>query len=84
MGASDAVICGRQAKSRNFEEVTVNGSTIVVELNGTRILDCDLSKVTDDMGGRQHPGKDRPTGHFGFAGHNDPVAFRKVEIKPLP
>jgi hypothetical protein len=68
----------------NFEEVTVNGSTIVVELNGTRILDCDLSKVTDTMGGRQHPGKNRPSGHFGFAGHNDPVAFRKIEIKPLP
>jgi hypothetical protein len=67
----------------NFEEVTVKGPTIVVELNGTRILDCDLSKVTDYMGGRPHPGKDRTTGHFGFAGHNDPVAFRNIEIKPL-
>jgi hypothetical protein len=67
----------------NFEEVTVKGPTIVVELNGTRILDCDLSKVTDYMGGRPHPGKDRTTGHFGFAGHNDPVAFRNIQIKPL-
>jgi hypothetical protein len=30
-----------------------------------------------------HPGKDRPSGYFGFAGHSDPVAFRKVEIKTL-
>jgi hypothetical protein len=67
----------------NFEEVTVQGSTIVVELNGTRILDCDLSKVTDYMGGRPHLGKDRTAGHFGFAGHNDPVAFRNIEIKAL-
>ena len=62
-------------------EVTVKGSTIKVELNGTRILDADLSKVTEFMDNKPHPGKDRTTGHFGFAGHNDPVAFRKVRIR---
>ncbi len=67
----------------NFQEVTVKGSTIKVELNGTVILDCDLSKVTDFMGGGKHPGKDRTSGHFGFAGHNDPVMFRNVSIKRL-
>jgi hypothetical protein len=67
----------------NYEEVTVNGSTIKVELNGTVILDADLSKVTDFAGGHAHPGKDRTSGHFGFAGHNDPVMFRHISIKPL-
>ncbi len=67
----------------NFQEVTVKGSTIKVELNGTVILDCDLSKVTEYMANSQHPGKDRTEGHFGFAGHNDPVAFRKIQIKRL-
>jgi hypothetical protein len=67
----------------NFEEVTVKGSTIKVELNGTVILDADLSKVTKYMADRPHPGKDRKAGHFGFAGHNDPVAFRNIRIKPL-
>jgi len=67
----------------NYQEVTVSGSAIKVELNGTVILDCDLSKVTDYMGGRAHAGKDRKTGHFGFAGHNDPVMFRNIAIKPL-
>jgi hypothetical protein len=67
----------------NFEEVTVKGSKIKVELNGTVILDCDLSKVTDYLANHEHPGKDRTTGYFGFAGHNDPVAFRKILIKPL-
>ena len=33
----------------NYEEVTVKGSTIKVELNGTVILDADLSKVTEFM-----------------------------------
>src|SRR5262249_38724501 len=67
----------------NFEEATIKGSTIRVELNGTVILDTDLSKVTDYLAGHAHPGKDRKSGSFGFAGHNDPVAFRNVQIKPL-
>ena len=67
----------------NFEEVTVKGSKIKVELNGTVILDCDLSTVTEFLGGHAHPGKDRTRGSFGFAGHNDPVAFRNIQIKPL-
>jgi hypothetical protein len=67
----------------NFEEVTVKGSNIKVELNGTVILDADVSKVTDFMANSAHPGKDRTSGYFGFAGHNDPVAFRKVEVKKL-
>jgi len=68
----------------NYEEVTVNGSKIKVELNGTVILDTDLSKVTDYMAKSPHPGKDRTQGFFGFAGHNDPVQFRNIEIKKLP
>ncbi len=67
----------------NYQEVTVKGSTIKVELNGTVILDCDLSKVTEFMHDRKHPGKDRVSGHFGFAGHNDPVMFRNISIKAL-
>jgi hypothetical protein len=67
----------------NFEEVTVKGSTLKVELNGTVILDTDLSKVTKYMANSPHPGKDRKSGHFGFAGHSDPVAFRNIRIKPL-
>ncbi|HVU25583.1 MAG TPA: DUF1080 domain-containing protein [Opitutus sp.] len=67
----------------NFEEVTVKGSTIKVELNGTVILDGDLAKVTDFLANHAHPGKDRTTGAFGFAGHNDPVAFRRILIKRL-
>jgi hypothetical protein len=67
----------------NFMEVTVRGPTIRVELNGTRILDADLSKVTRFMGGKPHPGKDRLSGHFGFCGHSDPVAFRRLRIRRL-
>ncbi len=67
----------------NYEEVTVKGSTIRVELNGTVILNTDLGKVTDYMAKSAHPGKDRSSGSFGFAGHNDPVMFRNISIKRL-
>jgi hypothetical protein len=67
----------------NFQEVSVQGSRIKVELNGTVILDTDVSKITDFMAGNPHPGKDRKSGYFGFAGHNDPVAYRNVSIKKL-
>jgi hypothetical protein len=73
----------REAGQWNHEIVTVKGSTITVEVNGTRILNGDVSKVTEFMGGKPHPGKDRTEGAFGFAGHSDPVAFRKVRIKKL-
>jgi hypothetical protein len=67
----------------NFEEATIQGSKIKVELNGTVVVDCDLSKVTEYMAHSQHPGKTRTSGFFGFAGHGDAVEFRNVSIKPL-
>ena len=67
----------------NFEEVRVKGSTIRVELNGSVITDADVADVKEFMAGHPHPGKDRPSGHFGFAGHNDPVCFRTIRIKRL-
>jgi len=67
----------------NHEIVTVQGSTIRVELNGTRILETDVSKVTEYMANSPHPGKDRTSGHVGFAGHNDPVRFRNVDIRSI-
>lgn len=69
----------------NFQETTVIGSTIRVELNGFVILDADLAKVdmATVMGKSPHPGKDRENGYFGFAGHNDAAAFRAIELKDL-
>ena len=69
----------------NYQEVTVKGSTIKVDLNGFTILDTDLSKIDPAtfMAGSAHPGATRTTGYFGFAGHSDPVAFRNVRIKRL-
>ncbi|MEZ6094410.1 MAG: DUF1080 domain-containing protein [Pirellulaceae bacterium] len=71
----------RETGDWNFQRVTVKGATIAVELNGTLILNCNLAEVSEFMADRPHPGKDRVSGHFGFAGHNDPVEFRNIKIK---
>jgi len=73
----------RPVSEWNYQEVTVRGSKIKVELNGTVILDADLKTVKEYMANREHPGKDRTAGYFGFAGHNDPVMFRNIAIKSL-
>ncbi|MCZ2340269.1 MAG: DUF1080 domain-containing protein [Bacteroidales bacterium] len=67
----------------NFMLVTVQGSTIQVELNGTRILDTDLAQAKDFMAKSPHPGKDRTAGHFGFCGHGDAVSFRNIALRKL-
>lgn len=67
----------------NHQVVTVVGPTIRVELNGFLILDTDLSKITEYMADSPHPGKERTEGFFGFAGHSDPVAFRKISVRPV-
>ena len=74
----------RETGQWNFQEVTVNGSRIKVELNGNVILDGDVADVTEFLADRAHPGKDRKSGFFGFAGHSDPVQFRNVSIRELP
>ncbi len=69
----------------NFQEVTVKGSQLRVELNGSVILDTDVAKVdlATVMGKTAHPGKDRRTGYLGLAGHNDPVEFQDLSITRL-
>jgi hypothetical protein len=74
----------RAAGEWNYQEVTVDGSRIKVELNGNVILDGDVATVTQYMADSPHPGKTRKSGYFGFAGHSDPVEFRNVSIKTLP
>ena len=73
----------RPAGEWNFEEVTVRGSTLKVELNGTLILEGDLALVKESLADRLHPGQTRTSGSFGFAGHNDPVAFRAIRLLRL-
>ena len=68
----------------NFQEVTVFGTKIRVELNGTLLLNTDLAKVDEPMYDlAKFKGRLRKSGYFGFAGHGDAVSFRNVSIRKL-
>ena len=73
----------REVGAWNFQEVTVVGSHVKVELNGTVILKTDLAEANEFLANREHSGLRLRSGHFGFAGHTDPVKFRNVQIKKL-
>src|SRR5690606_11045753 len=61
----------------NYQETTVDGDHIVIWLNGFKILDGHVGEaLKNPLDGQPHPGALRKSGHFGFAGHQDPVAFR--------
>lgn len=74
----------RPAGEWNFQQVMMRGSRIKVELNGFTILNADLAEVKESKDGEVPAGASRKSGHFGFAGHHDPVAFRNISIRELP
>lgn len=69
----------------NTEEISAIGNHIKVVLNGTTILDGDISDAikngTADK--RDHPGLKNEKGHLGFLGHGDVVRFRRMRVKDL-
>lgn len=69
----------------NYQEVIVTGPKIKVILNGTVILDGDITpfKINGTPDHRAHPGLQRDRGHIGFLGHGSPVQFRNIRIKDL-
>lgn len=67
----------------NTEEISAQGSHIVVTLNGTAIVDADLSTVTDPEVLKKHPGLRRASGHIGLLSHESRVEFRNLRIKKL-
>ncbi len=70
----------------NEQEVTVDGDTVKVVLNGTEILNADLEEIRSKptLDGQEHPGLKTTKGHIGFLGHGDKVEFRNLRIKTLP
>ncbi len=67
----------------NYQEVEARGSRIQVRVNGTTIVDADVSAIDLENVERVPKGVERTEGYVGFAGHSDPVAFRNVTIKRL-
>lgn len=73
----------RPAGEWNEQIVTVRGSKVQVELNGSLILDTDLATITETAFNRPHPGKGLTKGHVGFFAMSGVAEFRKIGIKRL-
>ena len=69
----------------NQQEVRCDGRRVKITLNGHVILDADLDVASagGTLDGQDHPGLKRTSGHIGFLGHGDAVAFRKLRLRPL-
>ncbi len=66
----------------NHQKVTVNGPSVIVELNGVVILDANLDEINKQK--PKHKGAKRRSGHICFCGHGAPVKFKNITIKELP
>ena len=66
----------------NHQKVTVDGAKVVVELNGTTILEANLEELAKTN--PKHKGVRRRNGHICFCGHGSSVQFRNITIVELP
>lgn len=69
----------------NEQEVTVEGSKIMIVLNGATIVDGDFQEASKSgtIDHKDHPGLKKSHGHIGFLGHGDVVRFKNIRIKDL-
>ncbi|MHC4425718.1 MAG: 3-keto-disaccharide hydrolase [Planctomycetota bacterium] len=76
--------CQKPAGQWNYQEVIADGKQITVKLNGTKIVDADISEVNVPKEViDKHPGLNRDKGYIAFCGHGDKLAFRNLRIKVL-
>ena len=65
----------------NQQKVTVNGSSVIVVLNGVEILNANLDELAKAH--PKHKGVLRRSGHIAFLGHGNKVAFRNIRIAEI-
>ena len=66
----------------NHQKVIVDGAKVVVELNGTTILQVNLDELSAKH--PKHKGVKRRRGYICFCGHGAPVQFKNITIVELP
>ncbi|MEX0779283.1 MAG: DUF1080 domain-containing protein [Balneolales bacterium] len=69
----------------NSQEVIARDSQITVILNDETILETDIKEAStpNTIDGREHPGLLNESGHIGFLGHGDEVAYRNLVLQDL-
>jgi hypothetical protein len=85
-GAVYGVLAPRRGQTRpagewNAMRVLVEGSRVVVELNGAKVVDGDVTVHPEVL--PRHPGVLRKNGFIGLQSHSEPVQFRKIAIKEI-
>lgn len=72
----------------NSVEVTADGHHIAFVLNGTKIVDTDVSKFSTDgtvpADGIKRPGLHNLSGRIHWCGHGHNIFWRNIRIKELP
>jgi hypothetical protein len=66
----------------NQMRIVAKGPHILVELNGTKLVDANLDDYTEKHG-KRHPGLLRKTGHIGLQSYNFRVEFKNIYLKEL-
>lgn len=69
----------------NTQELLVDGNKVKVTLNGTTIVDFDMTdaKKNGTIDGKDHPGLKRESGHLCLCGHGAKIEFKNLRIKEL-
>ena len=65
----------------NKMHIIAKGRQIVIEINGTKVVDADLDKYKDHAA--KHPGLLRTKGHIGLQSHTGRVEFNNLYVKSL-
>lgn len=78
----------KRAGEWNTVEVTADGSRIAFVLNGTTIVDADVSKYSTDgtvpADGIKRPGLHNKAGRIHWCGHGHNIFWRNIRIRELP
>lgn len=69
----------------NSQEILVDGDKVKVTLNGTVIVDYDMSDARKNgtLDGKDHPGLKLDTGYIGLLGHGARIEFKNLRVKEL-
>ncbi len=62
----------------NKQIITVNANHMIIELNGVIVNEANLDELSNEN--PKHQGVKRRSGHVGFCGHSDAVAYRNISI----
>ena len=68
----------------NYQEVVVQGSNIIVHLNGSKILCTDLAEITENMKNKKFTLRKKLTGPLSLGGHASGVYYRNMYAAELP